>query len=70
MQTTNLYIDGALVAPQAGGNLKAINPGPWSGYKYSGIGRELGTAGFMGFRETKQISRDEHTRARRWALKP
>lgn len=41
---------------------------PWGGYKSSGIGRELGTAGFMGFRETKQITRYDHTRTWGWYL--
>lgn len=43
---------------------------PWGGYKSSGIGRELGTAGFMGFREVKQITRYDHTRTWGWYLKP
>ena len=43
---------------------------PWGGYKSSGIGRELGTAGFMGFREIKQITRYDHTRTWGWYLKP
>ncbi len=41
---------------------------PWGGYKSSGIGRELGTAGFMGFRETKQITRYDHTKTWGWYL--
>ncbi|MEQ8589621.1 MAG: aldehyde dehydrogenase family protein [Roseitalea porphyridii] len=41
---------------------------PWGGYKSSGIGRELGTAGFMGFRETKQITRYDHARNWGWYL--
>lgn len=41
---------------------------PWGGYKSSGIGRELGTAGFMGFREIKQITRYDHTRNWGWYL--
>ena len=36
---------------------------PWGGHKSSGIGRELGTAGFMGFREIKQITCYDHTRS-------
>jgi betaine-aldehyde dehydrogenase len=43
---------------------------PWGGYKSSGIGRELGTAGFMGFREIKQITRYDNTRTWGWYLKP
>lgn len=100
MQTTRLYIDGAFVAPHAGGSFEAINPatetafariaagtakdvdravrsarrafdqGPWGGYKSSGIGRELGKAGFMGFREIKQIKRYDHTRNWGWYLEP
>jgi betaine-aldehyde dehydrogenase len=42
---------------------------PWGGYKSSGIGRELGTAGFMGFREIKQITRYDNTRSWGWYLK-
>lgn len=42
---------------------------PWGGYKSSGIGRELGTAGFMGFREIKQITRYDNTRNWGWYLK-
>lgn len=41
---------------------------PWGGYKTSGIGRELGTAGFAGFRETKQITRYDHTQSWGWYL--
>ena len=41
---------------------------PWGGNKSSGIGRELGSAGFMGFRETKQITRYDHTRSWGWYL--
>lgn len=41
---------------------------PWGGYKSSGIGRELGTTGFMGFREIKQITRYDHTRNWGWYL--
>lgn len=41
---------------------------PWGGYKSSGIGRELGTAGFMGFRETKQITRYDATKTWGWYL--
>jgi betaine-aldehyde dehydrogenase len=43
---------------------------PWGGYKSSGIGRELGTAGFMGFREIKQITRYDNTRSWGWYLTP
>lgn len=41
---------------------------PWGGYKFSGIGRELGTAGFMGFRETKQITRYDNSQSWGWYL--
>lgn len=41
---------------------------PWGGYKTSGIGRELGTSGFMGFREIKQITRYDNTRSWGWYL--
>jgi betaine-aldehyde dehydrogenase len=41
---------------------------PWGGYKSSGIGRELGTAGFMGFRETKQITRYDNSQSWGWYL--
>jgi betaine-aldehyde dehydrogenase len=43
---------------------------PWGGYKSSGIGRELGTAGYMGFREVKQVTRYDHTRDWGWYLGP
>lgn len=41
---------------------------PWGGYKSSGIGRELGTAGFRGFRETKQITRFDKSQSWGWYL--
>lgn len=41
---------------------------PWGGYKSSGIGRELGTAGFMGFREVKQITRYDDAQTWGWYL--
>nr|MDQ3625226.1 aldehyde dehydrogenase family protein [Verrucomicrobiota bacterium] len=33
-----------------------FNEAPWGGYKQSGIGRELGTAGLEAYLETKQIN--------------
>jgi len=120
MQTTEIYIDGAFVAPQAGGSLEAVNPakeavfariaarqafdqGPWpqlpAAERAAALRRiatgiterlkeiaavetrdngkpipesewDVGTAGFMGFRETKQITRHDHTRSWGWYLKP
>ena len=57
MQTTELYVDGALVAPHSGGGLEAINL-----VTETVIGRGPGAAGFMGFREIKEITRYDHTR--------
>jgi betaine-aldehyde dehydrogenase len=34
----------------------AFNEAPWGGYKQSGFGRELGTAGYEAYTELKQIS--------------
>lgn len=33
---------------------------PWGGYKSSGIGRELGEAGFLAYLETKQVTRFDY----------
>ena len=66
MQTMELYIDGTFVAPRAGGNLQAIKPATETVFARIAAG----TAGFMGFREIKQITRYDHTRTRGWYLKP
>lgn len=41
---------------------------PWGGYKSSGIGRELGEAGFNAYLETKQVTRFDHTEHWGWYL--
>lgn len=41
---------------------------PWGGYKSSGIGRELGEAGFEAYRELKQITRFDHRETWGWYL--
>ena len=41
---------------------------PWGGYKMSGIGRELGRAGFDACFETKQITRFDHKEHWGWYL--
>ncbi|ANH07555.1 aldehyde dehydrogenase family protein [Shinella sp. HZN7] len=41
---------------------------PWGGYKMSGIGRELGRAGFDACFETKQITRFDHRERWGWYL--
>ena len=41
---------------------------PWGGYKMSGIGRELGRAGFNAYFETKQVTRFEHREHWGWYL--
>ncbi|MCZ4258203.1 aldehyde dehydrogenase family protein [Sulfitobacter sp. G21635-S1] len=41
---------------------------PWGGYKTSGIGRELGRAGFDACFETKQITRFDHKEHWGWYL--
>ncbi|WP_148254783.1 aldehyde dehydrogenase family protein [Aidingimonas lacisalsi] len=41
---------------------------PWGGYKSSGIGRELGEAGFEAYRELKQITRFDHHETWGWYL--
>ncbi len=66
MQTIELYIDGAFAAPKAGGILQAINPATETVFARIAAG----TAGFMGFREIKQIIRYDHTRTWGWYFKP
>ena len=41
---------------------------PWGGYKQSGIGRELGQAGFDAYFETKQITRFDRNEEWGWYL--
>jgi hypothetical protein len=41
---------------------------PWGGYKSSGIGRELGEAGFYAYLETKQVTRFDHREDWGWYL--
>ncbi|WP_339764480.1 aldehyde dehydrogenase family protein [uncultured Hoeflea sp.] len=41
---------------------------PWGGYKMSGIGRELGRAGFDAYFETKQVTRFDHNECWGWYL--
>lgn len=41
---------------------------PWGGYKMSGIGRELGRAGFDAYFETKQVTRFDHREHWGWYL--
>lgn len=41
---------------------------PWGGYKSSGIGRELGEAGFKAYLETKQLTRFDHHENWGWYL--
>ncbi|MGE7601665.1 aldehyde dehydrogenase family protein [Peribacillus sp. NPDC097675] len=43
-----------------------FNEAPWSGYKQSGIGRELGTYGFEEYLETKQINISIHPKPSNW----
>ena len=41
---------------------------PWGGFKSSGIGRELGQAGYDAYLETKQITRFDHRESWGWYL--
>lgn len=41
---------------------------PWGGYKTSGIGRELGEAGFNAYLETKQVTRFNHSENWGWYI--
>jgi betaine-aldehyde dehydrogenase len=41
---------------------------PWGGFKMSGIGRELGRAGFDAYFETKQVTRFDHREHWGWYL--
>ncbi|WP_342594848.1 aldehyde dehydrogenase family protein [Salinicola lusitanus] len=41
---------------------------PWGGYKSSGVGRELGEAGFHAYLETKQVTRFDHREEWGWYL--
>lgn len=66
MQTIELYIDGAFAAPRTGGILQATNPATETVFARIAAG----TAGFMGFRENKQITRYDHTRTWGWCLRP
>lgn len=82
MQTTDFYIDGTFVAPRAGGGLEAIDPVTETVFaRIAAVGTrdngkpipesewDVGTAGFRGGRETKQITRYDHTRTWGWYLK-
>ena len=59
MQTTRLYIDGAFIAPQAGGSLEAINPAAETAFAgiVSGVTERLA-----------EITRHDHTRSWGWYL--
>lgn len=43
---------------------------PWGGFKSSGIGRELGQAGYDAYLEAKQITRFDRTESWGWYLDP
>ena len=43
---------------------------PWGGFKSSGIGRELGRAGYEAYLETKQVTRFDHTQDWGWYQAP
>jgi len=43
-----------------------FNEAPWGGYKQSGIGRELGTYGYEGYTEVKQININMNVKPSGW----
>ena len=59
MQTTRLYIDGAFVAPHAGGSFEAINPATETAFARIAAGVTERLA---------EITRYDHTRSWGWYL--